>query len=604
MTFAQNIHFIISESSRFFTPIELAFEWAILAICFLLIFLVPRKWAGLLTGPYRLFVSVAERPLLSILLCCLLPVVLRLLMIPFSPVPLPSVHDEFSQLLLADTLAHGRLTNPTPAMWTHFQSIHIIVRPTYNSMYPPGQGAFLALGQVIFNHQPWAGVEIAIAVMCAAMYWMFSAWLTRSWSLFGMALVIIKLTLVGIWVNSYISAAVPTIGGALVVGALPRLRSAASRTLDAMLFALGVIVLMNTRPFEGAVLTVSVLVLLAPSLRSKLAARPIRNFTLMRVVVPAACLICAAAAWLGYYNYRVTGHATEMAYEVNRATYGWPENLAFLPPKEISLRDPVLNRMLEVERAHHDIYKNAYTLIDNLVTRLFDNWTFLIGPLLTIPLLLAILKIDRKKRDLVILLAVLLGINIFQLLLYPYHLAPSVPIFFCLIAAGCGIIYRKLQQLCDSRQLYFAAILPLGLLAITGVKQFSETLDLPQSSYWERGYEWHREARGDIMHWLKYQPGKHIVLVRYSPDHPVNQEWVYNGADLQNSKVIWARETDDDSDLELLKYYSDRHAWLVQADVYPQRVVPYPIPSSSGINADTCPPCALGAEKSQTAVIH
>jgi hypothetical protein len=48
--------------------------------------------------------------------------------------------DDFSFLLAGDTFAHGRLTNPTPAMWTHFETIHITMQPTYQSMYFPGRG--------------------------------------------------------------------------------------------------------------------------------------------------------------------------------------------------------------------------------------------------------------------------------------------------------------------------------------------------------------------------------------------------------------------------------------------------------------------------------
>lgn len=592
MNLPESIHFVISEAVRFVTPIGLAFEWIVVAACTLVIVIVPLAWTKPLAGLAHWYQGLATRTRLSMLLCALLPVALRLLLLPVAPVPEPSIHDEFSQLLLGDTLAHGRLANPTPAMWEQLQSIHIIQRPTYASMYPPGQGAFLAAGQVIFR-QPWAGVEVSIALMCAAMYWMFVAWLPKGWALFGLLVTVIKLTLVGVWVNSYISAAVPTIGGALVVGALPRLRSDLAGARDSVLFGVGAVILMYSRPFEGALLTATVLILLLPSLLRKLGQLP---FVLLRqLVLPAAAILLLGAGWLGYYNYRVTGHASELPYQVNRATYGWPENLAFLPPEKISLKDPVLQSMYDLETSRHGIYTTPESLQDNLVTRLFDNWSFLIGPLLTLPLLLGLFRPGKRMRELVLLLAVLLIANLFQLVLYPYHLAPVVPILFCLVAAGCEMIYRALRDFSPGRNLLFAVIVPISLLLITGVKQFGDELGIPASSYWERGYEWHRDARADIVDWLRHRPGKQLVLVRYAANHPVNQEWVYNGADLKDSKIIWGRQMDDESNLKLLKYYSDRHAWLVEADVYPQRVVPYPVGASAPA-IDKCSPCRTISE--------
>ncbi|MFL6450192.1 MAG: hypothetical protein ACJ746_21310 [Bryobacteraceae bacterium] len=587
MTFPESIHFAISEAIRFITPVGVAFEWLLLALFALAILVLPANWAKVLLPLKRAAERIASSRRIALLSCAILPVAIRLLVLPVSPVPDPSIHDEFSQLLLGDTLAHGRLTNPTPAMWQHFESIHIIQKPTYNSMYPPGHGVFLAFGQALF-HEPWVGVEVAIALMCAAMYWMFEAWLPASWAFFGTLLAIFKLTLTGFWVDSYISAAVPTIGGALIVGAVPRFRNGSARKMDALLFGLGAVILMNTRPFEGAILTILALGISIPALLRRLKAQP-RQFV-FQLAVPAVTVLALGVAGLGYYCYRVAGKPTLMPYQVNRRTYGWPENLAFLRPLKVSVRDPVLKQMYTIEVAHHEIYNSPFAIIDNLVTRLFDNWAYLIGPVLTLPLLFGLTRCFRRTRYLICLFAGMIIVNLFQLLLYPYHLAPIVPVLFCLIAFGVQHLYEFLKRISRARSYYLVTFLPIAVLLTQGLKLFSERIDIPQSSYWERGYEWQRDARADITRWLSRRPGKHLVIVHYASNHPVNQEWVYNGADLAGSKIVWAREVSDSSDRELLNYYKDRHAWLVQADVYPQQVVPYPFSAAGGSSADLCAP--------------
>jgi hypothetical protein len=81
------------------------------------------------------------------------------------------------------------------------------------------------------------------------------------------------------------------------------------------------------------------------------------------------------------------------------------------------------------------------------------------------------------------------------------------------------------------------------------------------------------QNRAVVQDRLEHESGRHLVLVRYEPDHLASIEWVYNAARIDEAKVVWAHDLDSTANARLLSYYAGRRVWRLDADTSPRRPV-------------------------------
>jgi hypothetical protein len=92
-------------------------------------------------------------------------------------------------------------------------------------------------------------------------------------------------------------------------------------------------------------------------------------------------------------------------------------------------------------------------------------------------------------------------------------------------------------------------------------------------------------SRVTISDKLAHTPGNHLIIVRYEKDnHNIHDEWVYNGADIDEAKVLWARELDAEQNAKLFAYFKDRRVWLVTPDSDNTYLEPYPASDPSTLD--------------------
>jgi hypothetical protein len=516
----------------------------------------------------RLLTNFARRETLAIVVLFLAVVTVRLAVLPRVHVPIPGIHDEFSYLLLADTFAHGRLANPPHPMWVSFETFHVNWLPTYSSMYPPAQGVALAFGQLLGH--PWIGVLFSDALMCAAILWMLQAWMPARWAFLGATLAALKFGIASYWMNSYWGGAVAAIGGALVLGALARIVKGA-RPPDALLLGLGTAILANSRPYEGLLFCIpSAAWFLWWLARRSTSKHPWRSI-LRQVFLPLSVALIGAATFMAYYNWRLTGNPLLLPYTLNVRTYHTAALFLWQHAHpEIHYRNQQFedfyngferedyhtnwSDVLQVSKEKRDRFSAAYL------------WPGLFLVLPAFPFLFR----DRKMRLLLVTLA-LVTLGVFVVVWSNAHYAAPLT---CVIYALIVQSMRHLRSMRISGR-------PIGL-AFSRVAVLLLAFDLASDVFYRRCDPVWWLCQGDpsrvaIAEKLQNTPGKHLIVVRYEGDHNIHDEWVYNGADIDAAKVLWAREMDAEQNGKLFAYFQDRKIWLVTPDTdntYLERYTP------------------------------
>jgi hypothetical protein len=519
------------------------------------------RWFGTME---RVLSRIGRRQWLPVTLVAILALGASATLSLLGRIPEPQVHDEFSYLLAADTFAHGRLSNPTHPLWVHFESFHIIHQPSYASKYPPAQGLMLAAGQVVGGH-PIVGVWIGTALACAAISWMLLAWLPSWWAVWGGFLAALNPVILIHWGQRYWGGTMALIGGALVFGALRRIMRR-PRMRDALLMGVGLAILANSRPYEGLLVSLPLAVLLFMWMVSTNG--PAAHVSIRRIVLPILGVLILTGGAMAFYNWRVTGDALVMPYQLYEETYGaapafrWQHRWPARVYRHKVMQDFYRRR---VPQSKEHSTPHLWTFYD------WSKGKFPVRPfpsMLIIPLvLLSWILRDRWSRFALLTCGLLTAGLLFETWFHSHYAAPMAALFFVLPLQAMRRVRLWRWFGPETGRVLVWTIL---MVCVTSFAlAFAQQLRKSRSS--------HTPHRAHILGQLKETAGRHLVIVRYGPQHPLHDEWVYNEANIDGAKVVWAREMDSGQNLQLFEYFRDRNAWLVEVDEPSPVLTRYPV---------------------------
>jgi hypothetical protein len=334
--------------------------------------------------------------------------------------------------------------------------------------------------------------------------------------------------------------------------------------------AVGFAILANSRPYEGLVVAIPVAVAMFRWLVGN--NHPAVGRAAPRVILPILFALFLAAFATAYYNQRVTGDPFRMAYQVNRDTYSMARYFIWQTPRPEPVYHHAVMRQFYL-RELWDFQKNRS--LDGYLSRgigkLISWWEFFLGPLLTVPLLAlpGVVRQRKMRLPLLICAAMMVGLGL-ETWSLPHYFAPATGALY-LILVQC---MRHLRQWTLARRqigIALVRMIPVLACAMILLRVTAAAVHVQIESAWPRGLL----QRAGILRQLEQLTGEQLVIVRYGDHHNLDAEWVYNKADIDHAKIVWARDMGADRNQELLQYFRERKIWLVEGDSPTPQAHPY-----------------------------
>jgi hypothetical protein len=497
-------------------------------------------------------------------------------------IALPQEYDEFAYLLGADTFLQGRLTNPPHPLAPFFETMHELQSPTYASKYPPGQSLQLALGELLGH--PIFGVWVTVGLLSVAAAWMLRGLAPATWAAAGGLVAAWQWGALTYWGHSYWGGSLFALAGMLVFGGAVRFWRKPG--ISAAWWAgVGAGIMALTRPYEGLWFC------LVPAgvMAWRLVNWEIESGGLkdkICIVIAGLLAVAAALAFLLIYNHAVTGNAFQFPHRLYQQQ-AEPDVSVFVwehPGPAPQDRNPELTyqirrfnpaTMLAPSVSLAEAMKAHLELVPLRIGGFFLQGLLGIGAAWAT--LEALFSIGRRRKwrsagwlAWASMASFFIMLGTLRFFGFPHYAAAWAAPLAALILLG-------FRGLCAMRMGRWR--LPPWVVAIAVVGWSVGTLvtetargDPPKLWVLDR---W--QTLGDLEHQSETDHRGHVVFVMMAEGQPAFAEWVYNGPDIDQQTVVFARSLGAARDVEVQKYYPNRHLW--QAWLKPSgelaRLTPY-----------------------------
>jgi hypothetical protein len=293
---------------------------------------------------------------------------------------------------------------------------------------------------------------------------------------------------------------------------------------------------------------------------------------LRNVVTPISLMLVVTGCCMGYYFWRVTGNPLRMPYQVNRETYATAPYFIWGKPRpEPAYRHAVMRTFYQGwEYADWQTSQTFSGFVVRSCNKVIVLWIFFLGPLLSIPLLgWPWLFHDRRMR-IPMLLAVCFAIGLLlEIWTNSHYAAPATGLLYLLVVQTTRHL-RFFRMGAKSMGAAFVRAMPMIAIAMVLLRLSAVVAHVRMGPAWPHA----SSERAAIERRLENTPGNHVIIVQYAPKH-IPFEWVYNAADIDGSKVVWARDMGASGNMDLMQYFSGRKFWLLKPDEHPPQLQPY-----------------------------